>query len=118
MPIKYTFKQVQDIFTQNKCILVSEKYENQLGKLEYIASCGHNTCVVFKDFKNGCGVKCRNCALEIPTYEDVVKKFADKGSNVTMTKEEFYDKKIIIVKLIISRYAGTIMKLVIKILLR
>ena len=92
MPIKYTLNQVQDIFTQNKCILISEKYDNQLGKLEYIASCGHNTCVVFKDFKNGCGVKCRNCALEIPTYEDIVKKFADKGSNVTMTKEEFYEK--------------------------
>ena len=92
MPTKYTMKQVQDTFLQKNCLLVSENYQNQLSKLDYIASCGHNTCVVFKDFKNGCGVKCRNCALEIPTYEDVVKKFADKGSNVTMTKEEFYEK--------------------------
>ena len=32
MPIKYTYKQVQDTFTQNKCILISKNYENQCGK--------------------------------------------------------------------------------------
>jgi hypothetical protein len=89
MPTKYTYTQVQDIFTQNKCILVSEKYENQLGKLEYIASCGHPHNIILKEFINGIGKKCRNCALEIPTYEDVVKKFSEKDCFVTMTKEEF-----------------------------
>lgn len=89
MPIKYTYKQVYDTFTQNKCVLISEKYENQLGKLDYMASCGHNNCVIFKEFINGVGVKCRNCALEIPTYEDVVKKFVDKNCIVTMTQEDF-----------------------------
>lgn len=89
MPIKYTYKQVQDTFTQNKCILISEIYENQLSKLEYVASCGHTNCVIFKDFKNGVGLKCRNCALEIPTYEDVVKKFVDKNCIVTMSQDEF-----------------------------
>jgi len=89
MPIKYTYKQVQDTFTQKKCILVSEGYGNQLDKLDYIASCGHASSVVFKEFKNGVGIKCRNCALEIPTYDVVVKKFLDKGCNVLMSKEEF-----------------------------
>lgn len=89
MPIKYTYKQVYDTFTQNKCVLISEKYENQLGKLDYMASCGHNNCVIFKEFINGVGVKCRNCALEIPTYEDVVKKFVDKNCVVTMSQEDF-----------------------------
>lgn len=89
MPIKYTYKQVYDTFTQNKCVLISEKYENQLGKLDYMASCGHNNCVIFKEFINGVGVKCRNCALEIPTYEDVVKNFVDKNCIVTMTQEDF-----------------------------
>ena len=92
MPVKYTLKQVQDTFVKNNCILVSENYENQVGKLDYIASCGHKNCVIFKEFINGIGIKCRNCALDIPSYEDVVKKFSDKGSNVTMTKEEFYEK--------------------------
>ena len=92
MPVKYTLKHVQDTFVKNNCILVSESYENQVGKLDYIASCGHKNCVIFKEFINGVGIKCRNCALDIPTYEDVVKNFSDKGSNVTMTKEEFYEK--------------------------
>lgn len=89
MPVKYTYKQVQDIFTQNKCILISEKYENQLGKLEYTASCGHTHNINLKEFINGIGKKCRNCALEIPTYEDVLEKFSEKDCLVTMTKEEF-----------------------------
>ena len=91
MPTKYTYPQVQDTFTQNKCILISETYANQLGKLDYTASCGHNSCVIFKEFRNGVGIKCRNCALEIPTHESVVKKFLDKNCAVTMTKEEFIE---------------------------
>ena len=97
MPPRYTYTQVQDIFTQHKCILISEKYENQLGKLEYTASCGHTHNISLKEFIYGIGIKCRNCALEIPTYEDVVKKFLDKNCLVTMTKEEFianYKKNI------------------------
>ena len=89
MPVKYTYTQVQDTFTQKKCILISEVYGNQLSKLEYTASCGHNSCVIFKEFRNGVGIKCRNCALEIPTHESVVKKFLDKNCIVTMSKEEF-----------------------------
>ena len=42
-----------------------------------------------KEFINGIGQKCRNSALEIPTYEDVVKKFVDKNCMVTMSQEEF-----------------------------
>lgn len=89
MPQKYTYAQVQAAFLQNNCDLISEKYENQLSKLDYIASCGHKHTVVFKEFRNGVGIKCRNCALEIPTYEDVVNKFLEKGCNVIMTKNEF-----------------------------
>jgi len=89
MPTRYTYKQVQDIFIQHKCVLISEEYQNQLGKLEYVASCGHKNFVVLKEFINGIGQKCRNCALEIPTYEDVVKKFVDKNCMVTMSQEEF-----------------------------
>jgi hypothetical protein len=89
MPTKYTLKQVQDTFLQKNCTLISEKYENQLGKLEYIASCGHNNLIIFKEFVNGVGIKCKNCALEIPTYETVIKKFSDKNCHVTIAKEEF-----------------------------
>ena len=92
MPQKYTYTQVQDAFLQNKCVLISENYENQLSKLEYIASCGHKNCVIFKEFRNNVGIKCRNCALEIPTYDNVVTKFLEKGCHVIMTKNEFDEK--------------------------
>jgi hypothetical protein len=91
MPIRYTYEQVNDIFAKNNCILVSKTYVNQLGNLEYIASCGHKHVVGLKEFINGCGVKCRNCALEIPTYESIVKNFSEKGCKIIMSKEEFIE---------------------------
>ena len=89
MPTRYTYKQVQDIFSQKKCILISETYSNQLVKLDYTATCGHNNTICLKDFICGAGLKCKKCALDIPTYEIVCKKFSDKNCFVTMTKEEF-----------------------------
>ena len=91
MPVRYTYQEVKDAFTQNNCVLISETYENQLGKLECISSCGHHSCVNFKEFNKGRGIKCRNCALEKATYESVVQKFLDKKCLVTMTKEEFVE---------------------------
>lgn len=89
MPIRYTYQQVRDIFSQKKCILISEVYSNQLSKLDYTATCGHNNTICLKDFICGAGIKCKKCALDIPTYEFVCKKFSDKNCFVTMTKEEF-----------------------------
>ena len=48
MPTKFTYTQVQEKFIQNNCILKSETYTNQLGKLEYIASCGHENNIMLK----------------------------------------------------------------------
>lgn len=92
MPIKYTYKQVQDILIQHKCVLISEQYQNQLQKLEYTASCGHKNVNTLKQIIRGAGRKCTNCAFKIPTYDDVVKKFADKHCMVTMTQEDFIQK--------------------------
>lgn len=89
MPIKYTLSQVAKIFEQKNCLLISDTYENQLGKLNYEASCGHNNINTLKQFLKGHGHKCRNCALEIPTYEMVCKKFEDKKCKLSYTKEEF-----------------------------
>ena len=50
MPTKYTYQQVQDIFSQRNCILLSKTYTNQLQKLEYITSCGHNNNISVKQF--------------------------------------------------------------------
>jgi hypothetical protein len=89
MPTRYTYKQVQDIFSQRSCILISKNYTNQLEKLEYTATCGHINNISLKEFIIGCGIKCRNCALEIPTYETISSYFESKNCKICYTKEEF-----------------------------
>jgi len=91
MPTKYTLEQVKNIFEQNKCSLKTETYENQYDKLNYIASCGHNNIISFKLFIKGNGRKCKNCALEIPTYELMSSQFENKKCKLSYTKEEMED---------------------------
>jgi hypothetical protein len=91
MPTKYTLEQVRNIFEENKCSLITETYDNQLGKLTYLASCGHNNTISFKSFVNGKGRKCKNCALEIPSYELMKSQFESKNCKFSYTKEEFED---------------------------
>lgn len=91
MPKSYTLKQVKQIFLDKNCILKSDSYKNQLCKLDYIASCGHENSVAFKDFLNNNGLKCRNCALDIPSYEKISKTFSDKNCHILMTNDEFND---------------------------
>jgi hypothetical protein len=89
MPTKYTLEQVKNTFEQNKCSLITETYDNQLGKLSYIASCGHTNTISFKLFVKGKGRKCKNCALEIPSYELMKSQFESKNCKFSYTKEEF-----------------------------
>ena len=90
MPIRYTIKQVSDIFESKNCCLLDTEYKNQLQKLNYIASCGHTHNIDLKMFLIGHGLKCRNCALEIPTFQFVCNTFSDKGCSLSMDEEEFY----------------------------
>lgn len=89
MPTRYTLKQVITIFESNKCVLLDTEYKNQLQKLNYIATCGHTNSASLKMYLKGNGLKCRQCALGIPTFQMVTNTFSDKGCNVTMTEEEF-----------------------------
>jgi hypothetical protein len=66
MPERYTIEEVQKIFIAKNCVLQRTSYLNQTCKLEYIASCGHVNTKALKEFLNGNGIKCRNCALDIP----------------------------------------------------
>ena len=88
MPTKYTLEQVKNIFEQNKCSLKTETYENQYDKLNYIASCGHNNIINLKSFLQSKGRKCKNCALEIPTFELMSSQFENKKCKLSYTKEE------------------------------
>jgi hypothetical protein len=89
MPTKYTLEQVKNIFEQNNCLLKNETYDNQLGKLNYVASCGHNNTISLKLFLNGNGNKCKNCAFDIPSYETIEAHFTSKDCQLCYTKEEF-----------------------------
>jgi hypothetical protein len=89
MPVKYTYQQVQDIFSERRCFLLSTTYKNQLEKLEYTALCGHINNISVKEILNGHGIKCRNCALEIPTYESISHYFKSKNCKLSYTKDEF-----------------------------
>jgi hypothetical protein len=89
MPTRYTFEQVKNAFTQNKCTLLEETYTNQLDKLRYNASCGHDNIITFKQFVKGSGTKCLKCALNFGTYESINKSFQDKSCELCYTKEEF-----------------------------
>lgn len=89
MPTRYTLNQVISNFELNKCRLLDTEYKNQLQRLNYIASCGHPNTIQFKFFLNGHGIKCRACALEIPTFQTVGKMLLDKGCSISMTEEEF-----------------------------
>ena len=90
MPIRYTVTQVANMFESKNCSLLDSKYTNQLQKLNYIACCGHTNNIDLKAFLIGHGLKCRNCALEIPTFQDVCKTFLDKGCSLSMNEDEFY----------------------------
>ena len=89
MSTKYTYFEVMSYFQSKNCILLDKTYVNQLTKINYIASCGHTNCVEFKRFLTGKSLKCRNCALEMPTYESVCDEFKNKNCIILNSKEEF-----------------------------
>lgn len=90
MPIRYTLEQVNNIFSSNNCKLLDNTYTNQLTKLNYIATCGHENIIDFKMFLMGNGIKCRSCALEIPNYQTIATVFSDKGCCINLSEDEFY----------------------------
>ena len=96
MPTRYLFEQVVTIFESNKCVLLDTTYTNQLQKLNYIATCGHTNSVSLKMFLRGNGIKCKPCALNLLTFQTIIKCLSEKGCNLAMTEEEFnaiYDEK-------------------------
>jgi len=86
---KYTIEKVTNIFLDRGCVLLEKKYINQYEKLNYIASCGHNNTTILNRYRNGAGTICRNCALKIPTYEEMYDEFKKKECILGITKNEF-----------------------------
>lgn len=92
MPEKYTFEEVENFFKRKNCQLLTKTYTNQLQKLDYLASCGHPNIMSLKLFLKTNQAKCKNCALEIPSYEILRNEFSKKQCTLCWSSEEF-DKK-------------------------
>lgn len=75
---KHSYKYVEEYFDKNNCILISDKYESNLEKLEYICECGNYSEITFANFQNGhrC-VKCRSYYLkhDIENVKEYFKKY-------------------------------------------
>lgn len=59
---KYTFNEIQKIFSDQECVLVSTEYINQLSELEYICKCKNKTKVILKIFLKY--KHCQQCGIE------------------------------------------------------
>jgi hypothetical protein len=56
---QYTLEIVAEIFKNNGCELLSNKYINTTHKLEYICSCGNESSITLRNFLNG--KRCKKC---------------------------------------------------------
>lgn len=54
--------EIKDMFFASGCQLLSKKYTGNRQKLNYIASCGHQSIITFNDFSQGHGIECPHCA--------------------------------------------------------
>ncbi|MFS0855147.1 HNH endonuclease [Paenibacillus taichungensis] len=82
---KYTYDEVQDLFRSQGCELVSNNYQSNKQKLDYICSCGNRSLIQLSNFLNG--VRCMNC------YRENNKKENHPAWNPLLTDEERIAKR-------------------------
>lgn len=79
---KYSLNEVQKIFQDNNCEMVSSEYKNQLQNLDYICECKNKAKISFKAFLNG--QRCQECAIQKRKVTNLVRY----GNEVSMNSEE------------------------------
>lgn len=82
---KKTIKEVQDIFKENGCTLLSTSYKWNREKLEYIASCGHKHTIKASAFFEGEGRLCPKCQL-IENGKSQIKYSESKQKEILSSK--------------------------------
>jgi len=81
--VKYSYEQVEKIFTDQGCELLSKEYKNARDKLDYKCSCGNVSKIRLTHFLRGS--RCELCGLEKIkkklrfSYKDVENIFEDNG---------------------------------------
>jgi hypothetical protein len=97
---KYTFKECQKIFSDQKCILVSTEYKNQNAELEYICKCKNQvktSLKIFLKYKHckQCGIKQRKSTnlkkygnINPANSEELKTIWIEKVKNKTIEEKE------------------------------
>ncbi len=60
--LRYSYKEVKEIFRKGGCTLISKEYKGSGYKLEYLCDCGRPAEIRFTDFQSG--QRCIECAIE------------------------------------------------------
>lgn len=87
---KLTYLEVEKIFRDGGCELLSENYKNSSTKLEYKCSCGNVSEILLYRFKKGC--RCKKCGYKKVaqrckhSYEYVNKYFRERSCILLSTK--------------------------------
>lgn len=98
MSKKYTLEEVQNVFKNKGCFLISNKYENNSSKLRYRCRCGNTSETSLRHFKEG--RRCRGCGDKKSklsrryTYEKVKKIFIDSNCELLSDKYDGFSSKL------------------------
>lgn len=91
---RYTLEEVQNIFIDGGCLLLSTEYNNAKQKLKYICSCGNDKAEInLSHFKSGercmkCGIEKTKLGLHKYDYWFVKKTFEEYGCMLLSTTYE------------------------------
>lgn len=86
-----SYDEVTKIFESYDCKLITTFYTHKRQKLEYIASCGHLSIILFESFRKGGGIKCKICVTNELKAQRInnLKKFQYKSLSLTEVQEIF-----------------------------
>ena len=83
---QYTLEIVTEIFKNNGCKLLSDKYINATNKLKYICSCGNESSINLSNFLNG--ERCKNCMKERKMINSLINWGTEHPSQNAKIKEK------------------------------
>jgi len=76
---KYTYEEVQKIFIDGGCVLISTEYINSGQKLKYICECKEEKEIKLNDFNRG--IRCRECGIEYTVFPTSFFKLRERISH-------------------------------------
>lgn len=93
--LKFQIEDVQGMFAERGCVLLSGEYINSKTPLKYIAKCGHEWKVTLDVFLRGLNTVCTPCAKHnsgikrMMPYKDVCELFSKYGCEIISGESEY-----------------------------